>query len=187
MDKFWESGWSASPPGIPPGGGIGYPAEGGIGIPRTVPGAYWFYMVATEILNEILAASITPNKAVLTQLRDSITTRIANSQYDWAGNSSLGGTSGFEKFPNGVIHNFKSIAGTASPQALTVTWATPFTNRYIGGPSLSIIDNSGIPPGSANILICSMRSLTLSGMTVDVGDNGGGTRAYTLTVNAWGV
>jgi phage-related tail fiber protein len=71
LTKF-ESGASASPPSAPASPSSGYPSNGnpGTGTAATVPGDYWFYQILKEFENFLTAGGITPNSAVLTQMRD---------------------------------------------------------------------------------------------------------------------
>lgn len=54
----------------------GYPTEGSpsLGIPATQPGAAWFHMITTELLNAIKELGVLPNKNSLNQLATAILT-----------------------------------------------------------------------------------------------------------------
>lgn len=54
----------------------GYPTEGSpsLGIPATQPGAAWFHMTTTELLNAIKELGVTPDKNSLNQLATAILT-----------------------------------------------------------------------------------------------------------------
>ena len=54
----------------------GYPTEGSpsLGIPATQPGAAWFHMITTELLNAIKKLGVTPDKNSLDQLATAILT-----------------------------------------------------------------------------------------------------------------
>ena len=54
----------------------GYPTEGSpsLGIPATQPGAAWFHMITTELLNVIKELGVTPDKNSLNQLATAILT-----------------------------------------------------------------------------------------------------------------
>lgn len=54
----------------------GYPTEGSpsLGIPATQPGAAWFHMITTELLNAIKELGVTPDKNSLNQLATAIST-----------------------------------------------------------------------------------------------------------------
>lgn len=54
----------------------GYPTEGSpsLGIPATQPGAAWFHMITTELLNVIKDLGVLPDKNSLNQLATAILT-----------------------------------------------------------------------------------------------------------------
>lgn len=70
MDRAYSSGAVGTPPAAPASPSIGYPTAGSVGggIPTTKPGAYWYYMIAEELMSVIGAAGVTPDKANLAQL-----------------------------------------------------------------------------------------------------------------------
>lgn len=84
MQSVYQSGVSDAPPSPPAGGSVGFPRPGDpiSGTPATLPGAYWHYMVTTEILNVITAGGLTPSATTLTQLRDAIAQMIADGSAD---------------------------------------------------------------------------------------------------------
>ncbi|MBO2656062.1 hypothetical protein I6M49_21700 [Shewanella algae] len=65
----------------------GWFTKGGQGKAATYPGADWFNMVQAELLNVLVAAGITPDKASLNQLASAITALISNQ----IGDLDLGG------------------------------------------------------------------------------------------------
>ncbi|HZR34770.1 MAG TPA: hypothetical protein VFA75_05300 [Nevskia sp.] len=73
MDRYDDASCIATPPTIPAPGTPGYPTDGvpGTQAPTTFR-AWLLHALIEEIRNVIVAAGITPNKAVLTQLRDAI-------------------------------------------------------------------------------------------------------------------
>lgn len=66
MDRFYEGNVSGSPP--PVVGSVGYPRDGGVGVPETIPGAWWFNMITEEIRTVVTYASLAPDAANVTQL-----------------------------------------------------------------------------------------------------------------------
>lgn len=74
MDRKFESAASGSPPDVTTLSSTGYPTNGDPagGVPATKPGAGWFYSITEELLAVIVDGGLTPNRAVLTQLRDAI-------------------------------------------------------------------------------------------------------------------
>lgn len=57
----------------------GYPTEGSpsLGIPATQPGAAWFHMITTELLNAIKELGVTPDKNSLNQLATALLAKFA--------------------------------------------------------------------------------------------------------------
>jgi hypothetical protein len=76
MDRGWKSGASATPPVHTDLTAGNYPTAGnpGSGTPATKPGPYWYHMITEELLAVIVGSGLTPDKSVLTQLRDAIGT-----------------------------------------------------------------------------------------------------------------
>lgn len=74
MDRVWKSGASGSPPVHTENASSGYPTAGnpGTGTPATKPGPWMWHMLVEEMLACLAAASITPDKSSITQLRDAI-------------------------------------------------------------------------------------------------------------------
>lgn len=75
MDRKWKSGASVTPPLATDNASDGYATAGnpGTGTPATKPGPYWYHQITEELLAILAAAGVTPDKTVLTQLRDAIT------------------------------------------------------------------------------------------------------------------
>jgi hypothetical protein len=75
MDRIFESGAAVAPPAAPASPSTGYATAGnpGAGVPATKPGAWWFHQVTEELRAVIVAAGLTPDHTVLTQLRDALT------------------------------------------------------------------------------------------------------------------
>lgn len=75
MDRIYEANVSGSP--TPFAGVVGRPRDGGIGVPETIPGAYWFDMITEELRAVVVAGSITPDGHTLTQVLAAINALIA--------------------------------------------------------------------------------------------------------------
>lgn len=77
--RSFLSGASATPPTAPTSPSSGYPTQGnpGASVPPTNPGAYWFHQLGEELRAVVVAGGLTPNRSVLTQLRDAISAMIA--------------------------------------------------------------------------------------------------------------
>ena len=78
VDNAFRSGAVAQSPAVTLAPSDGHATEGDLagGVPATVLGPYWFHMIAEEILAVVAQTGITPDKTVLTQLRDAIQVRI---------------------------------------------------------------------------------------------------------------
>lgn len=74
MKQVYYSDVSATPPSLPATAQEGYPQDGTVSgnAQATVPGAYWFHMVSSEIENAIRAGGKTPDAAKLNQLAEVI-------------------------------------------------------------------------------------------------------------------
>lgn len=179
MKRLYEAFTSGTPPS--PGTATGYPTDGAVGVPATVPGAGWFHAVASELLNVITAAGLTPSGTDLTQL----TQAILALGYDWATNTVHGDT-GHRKFPDGMIENWAFGQVTAQNATLVIAWNLPFPT-HSNVPMVSVRDSSGVPGGTtADIIIASVQTYGLSSVTVDAGANGGGSRLFQIIARANG-
>lgn len=101
--NLWESGASVSAPPVPSPGSVGNPVNRVPGVtPPTVPGAYWFYQVMSELGAVLTAGGITPSSTTLNQLLQAIQALIKADGVDsWptSGNPTTNGL----KFGNGTI------------------------------------------------------------------------------------
>lgn len=81
-NRKWQAAASATPPADEASPSSGYPTDGNTSTPTpaTIPGARWFHQVGEEIRAVIAAAGLTPDSAVLTQLRDAIQAMIVGAQ-----------------------------------------------------------------------------------------------------------
>lgn len=75
MDRFYEANVSGSAP--PHVGTLGYPRDGGIGIPETIPGAFHFHMITEELRNVVVAGGASPDSTNLSQVINAINALIA--------------------------------------------------------------------------------------------------------------
>lgn len=110
MDRYFESGASATPPAAPVPGSTGYPTDGNLSTstPPTTPGAWWFYMVTEELRAVIAAGGQAPNPTALQLLA------ALDSRYRASGGtvvSSVNGQTGDVVVPTGFALN--SIGYTA--------------------------------------------------------------------------
>lgn len=89
MDRYDGATASATPDALPAAGTPGHFSSGVPGTkPRTVLEGWYMDLLVEEIRNVILAAGITPNRAVQTQLRDAINTLSSNNALLKANNLS---------------------------------------------------------------------------------------------------
>ena len=74
MKQVYYSDVSQTPPSMPASATEGYPQDGTVSgnAQATVPGAYWFYSVASEIENAIRAGGQTPDVSKVNQLAEII-------------------------------------------------------------------------------------------------------------------
>lgn len=73
MERAWKSGAVAGAPLHTENTAGNFPTAGAPpGTPATKPGPYWYHMITEEIRAVIVQAGITPDKSVLTQLRDAV-------------------------------------------------------------------------------------------------------------------
>lgn len=76
MDRVFESGAAAAPPGQPASPSTGYPTAGNpqTAVPATKPGPWWYHMVTEELRAVVAAAGITPSHTDVGQLKKAILT-----------------------------------------------------------------------------------------------------------------
>lgn len=74
MKQVYYSDVSTTPPSLPATAQEGYPQDGTVSgnAQATVPGAYWFHMISSELENAITAGGLTPDASKLNQLADII-------------------------------------------------------------------------------------------------------------------
>ena len=79
--RNYKSGAIETPPAPLENPSFGYPTPGNAeaGIPSTVPGTYWHYMISEEMRNVILLAGLTPNYNDLTQFSQAINALISQN------------------------------------------------------------------------------------------------------------
>lgn len=130
---LYESGASVSAPSAPSPGSVGHPTNGVPGsVAPTVPGAYWFYQLEQEMANILAAASITPNQATLTQLRDAVNALVAAGAPNSWPTTGVASSNGIQ-FAHGARFQ-TGLCGTipGNPSTLSVTFATAFPNGCKG-------------------------------------------------------
>lgn len=83
MDRVYESGAAAAPPGQPASPSTGYPTAGNpqTAVPATKPGPWWYHMVTEELRAVITVAGITPSHTDVSQLSTAIRRLIDGGDY----------------------------------------------------------------------------------------------------------
>ena len=83
MDRVFESGAAAAPPGQPASPSTGYPTAGNpqTAVPATKPGPWWYHMITEELRAVIAAAGITPSHTDVSQLSTAIRRLIDGGDY----------------------------------------------------------------------------------------------------------
>ena len=83
MDRVYESGAAAAPPGEPASPSTGYPTAGNpqTAVPATKPGPWWYHMVTEELRAVVAAAGITPSHTDVSQLATAIRRLIDGGDY----------------------------------------------------------------------------------------------------------
>jgi hypothetical protein len=111
LRKFQE-GAAADPPGVPGTLSTGYPTDGdpGVGAAATIPGAYWFYQLAEEHRNLLLAAGIMPNHEVFTQLVSAINALIS---------TAIGAIPDASTTVKGIVKLADSVISSSTTEAAT--------------------------------------------------------------------
>lgn len=98
-------------------------------------------------------------------------------------NQSLGVTSGYQKFPGGLIMQWASVTTTPNQNVVIPFPITFPTRAYI--PTWTVFDTTG--ENFPDQVVASIAGLTTSNVTVKVGVNGGdGGRTFTLAINVIG-
>jgi hypothetical protein len=92
MDRFIESGGSATPPSTPGAASVKYPTQGNplTATPASKPGEYWFHMITESLRAIIVAAGNTPVYNNLNLLKDSIIALVTSTMAATVRGTSLG-------------------------------------------------------------------------------------------------
>lgn len=131
MDRVYESGASnvaPTPPAVP---SIGFPSRGnpGTGTMPTVPGPYMMHSLVEEIMAVISAAAITPDEAVLNQLKQALDTIYM----------SKNGTSALLQNFAGLTRSMTPLGGGLIREYVDVTNAAT-----VGGIEIGVVYNCAI-------------------------------------------
>ena len=99
-------------------------------------------------------------------------------------NQSLGVSSGYQKFPGGLIMQWAQITTTPNQNVFVPYPITFPTTSYI--PTWTVLDTTG--ENFPDQIVASIAGFTTSGCTVKIGVNGGdGGRTFTLSINVLGL
>lgn len=148
-NRKFQSGAAASPPTPPITPSNGFPTSGSPTVPPTVPGPYWYHMIAEEIRAVIEGAGLVPDANNLTQLLTAIKRGFGQSWTNVAGPGRSIGTT-YTNTTGAPIHVSVSGLNTVANTAVI-----GFINGSIvvsGGPTPSPSTGTGIyfvvPPGN---------------------------------------
>lgn len=116
--RNYKSGAVETPPEPLESPSAGYPSPGNpaSGIPATVPGTYWHYMISEEMRNVIVQAGLTPNYEDLTQFSQAIQSLIISNLLPIGTVLTMGG----DIVPNGF---FKRNGAEVSRSTYASHWA----------------------------------------------------------------
>lgn len=107
MLNVWGVDVSAVPPTIPADAPTGYPTDGSStgSTKATTPKAFWYYMIAEEIINAIKGGGLTPERNTLDQLNQSIDARIQkiSDKIDEVVDDVAGSIAKVESIPTGAM------------------------------------------------------------------------------------
>lgn len=132
MDRAFKSGAAATPPTPPAAPSIGYPSPGdaGAGVPPTKMGAWWVHMITEELRNIVVAGGLTPSQASVNQVVSALQAMFVGAASFIGSNQSLA-TSGYQKFPGGLILQWGAATAAASSTA-SVTFPIVFPSAIYG-------------------------------------------------------
>lgn len=152
MDRTYQSGAIGTPPAPPASPSSGYPVHGdpAISQPPTKPGKYWYYMITEEIRGVITWASLPPDQADVTQLRQAIVKLIAASAKSISIDGAVfaGGVVNGEtvRWDSGAGNFVEAIAdGTSNNRAVGIADVTN-SKVYVYGETPALF--AGLTPGT---------------------------------------
>lgn len=110
---------AASPPSVPTSPSSGYFTNGGVSVPVTIPGEWWFHQIGEELRTVITAAGLTPAHNLVNQL-------LAALNAGWGMGKSFGVNS-YVVLPGGLIIQFGTVV-TSSSASTSVVYPLTFPN-----------------------------------------------------------
>lgn len=140
MNNFYEADAIESAPALTSLLSQGYPTEGNpsLGIPATKPGAAWFYMITTELINILKKAGVTPDVKKVDQLAQAIFASASTSK------------AGIVQLSSAINSTSETTAATSKAVKLAYDLANAANNRDVSGvPTGMLLPFAGtaIPEG----------------------------------------
>lgn len=144
MNNFYEADAIESAPALTSLLSQGYPTEGNpaLGIPATKPGAAWFYMITTELINILKKAGVTPDVKKVDQLAQAIFASASTSK------------AGIVQLSSAINSTSETTAATSKAVKQAYDLANTANNRDVSGVPTGILLPFGgtiIPDG---FLLC---------------------------------
>lgn len=162
--------------------------DGGVLTVGTVPythlsGTPDLTVYAPKVSPTFTGTPLAPTASAGTNTTQIATTAFVKASVVFTGDAT-NGTS--KNVGSGIIEQwFESFQAGAGGGIITITYPTPFTTSA-AKPSVSIFDANLGSLGASNFVVASVVSSSLTGCTINIGQNGGGTRDVTLSINVRG-
>lgn len=170
-DATWDWRWDA---GVLAVGTVPYANVSGT--PNLTP----YALLAGPTFTGVPAA---PTASAGTNTTQIATTAFVKASVVYTGDA-VNGTS--KNIGSGIIEQwFESFQAGAGGGIVTITYPVAFTTTA-AKPSVSIYDSNLSGLGASNFVSASVTSSSLTGCTINIGQNGGGTRDVTLSINVRG-
>lgn len=129
MNNFYEADAIESAPALTSLLSQGYPTEGNpsLGIPATKPGAAWFYMITTELINILKKAGVTPDVKKVDQLAQAIFASASTSK------------AGIVQLSSAINSTSETTAATSKAVKQAYDLANTANNRDVSGMPTGIL------------------------------------------------
>lgn len=129
MNNFYEADAIESAPALTSLLSQGYPTEGNpsLGIPATKPGAAWFYMITTELINILKKAGVTPDVKKVDQLAQAIFASASTSK------------AGIVQLSSAINSASETTAATSKAVKQAYDLANTANNRDVSGVPTGIL------------------------------------------------
>lgn len=170
-DSTWDWRWDA---GVLAVGTVPYANVSG------TPNLTVYAPIASPTFTGVPAA---PTPATSTNTTQIATTAFVKAQTTTTGNATTGTRT---HVTSGIIEQwFTSFQANAGGGIVSITYPTPFTNSY-GPPQVTVLDTNLGSLGASNFVVASVVSYSLTGCSINIGQNGGGLRDVTLAIEVRG-